>query len=120
MNRRPPISTRSGTLVPYTTLFRAQPGVAGPGGALAAVAARPGSHPPPLAVRHRARPPRARVRHPLPGVEGAGRTHAHRSEEPTSELQSLMRISYAVFCMTKKTTIIYLPIYSNIHPFQFS
>src|SRR3546814_937005 len=41
----------------------------------------------------------------LDGLEGAdGATELHRSEEHTSELQSLMRISYAVFCLKKKKT----------------
>src|SRR3546814_2230409 len=43
----------------------------------------------------------ARARRPLPG-HAAGRGDATRSEEHTSELQSLMRISYAVFCLHKK------------------
>src|SRR3546814_1336600 len=113
MIRRPPRSTRTDTLCPDTTLFRAPPGhrtatridrepprdrsaldenhrsqradgIAGRGGDA-------------LHQRHvegdvaplRAEPPR-----------GVGRP---RSEEHTSELQSLMRISYAVFCLKKKT-----------------
>src|SRR3546814_8978938 len=52
-----------------------------------------------------------RLRHPLPSHVAAGNDDAarrqglaaHRSEEHTSELQSLMRISYAVFCLKKKT-----------------
>src|SRR3546814_3112128 len=72
MIRRPPRSTRTDTLFPYTTLFRS-PGRARP--------ARP---------LHLGRPRRG-----LTEVE-------RRSEEHTSELQSLMRISYAVFCLKKK------------------
>src|SRR3546814_5880791 len=84
MIRRPPRSTRTDTLFPYTTLFRSS---------------------------------RQRIR-PTPVEEGAvdgrrvvgGRVNrlvffrvvAKRSEEHTSELQSLMRISYAVFCLKKK------------------
>src|SRR3546814_4729987 len=45
-----------------------------------------------------------RARWPAP-ASGNGRRGAERSEEHTSELQSLMRISYAVFCLKKKTTI---------------
>src|SRR3546814_1510882 len=43
----------------------------------------------------------------------AMRRRAVRSEEHTSELQSLMRISYAVFCLKKKTTITYLQLFSS-------
>src|SRR3546814_12081644 len=75
MIRRPPRSTRTGTLFPYTTLFRSA-----------------------VAVGVEAREP---LRLPLGALGGAvgGR---RRSEEHTSELQSLMRISYAVFCLKKK------------------
>src|SRR3546814_3115161 len=91
MIRRPPRSTRTDTLFPYTTLFRSRP--AGPPG-------------PP--DRRRRRPHRI-VKLYLdycdiradPG-RGPGRRPADRSEEHTSELQSLMRISYAVFCLKKK------------------
>src|SRR3546814_4039017 len=97
MMRRPPISTRTDTLVPYTTLFRS----------------------------------RARLRRALAGADPLAGIPVHRagftlvdfdrasrqgepfealirkrqylrSEEHTSELQSLMRISYAVFCLKKK------------------
>src|SRR3546814_8740196 len=111
MRRRPPRSTRTDTLVPYTTLFRSAGRTAlnvvevggGTGGATA---------------------------HLLPLMPPAGRylftdvspaflerarrrfgasVHTHsldveRSEEHTSELQSLMRISYAVFCLKKKNS----------------
>src|SRR3546814_3923654 len=85
MIRRPPRSTRTDTLFPYTTLFR--------------------SHRP--AVAARAMPVEGRSgeeRRPYGGRSPRGRDH--RSEEHTSELQSLMRISYAVFCLKKKTNII--------------
>src|SRR3546814_19558524 len=87
MIRRPPRSTRTDTLFPYTTLFRSREQdalVSQP--ALAVCAAR--------ARRHRG--------------TGSGRADRRdrgrslRSEEHTSELQSLMRISYAVFCLKKK------------------
>src|SRR3546814_9370971 len=82
MIRRPPRSTRTDTLFPYTTLFRS------------ALAAR--GHPARRPLVQQARPVRqARLR-------GARRFH-RRSEEHTSELQSLMRSSYAVFCLKKKT-----------------
>src|SRR3546814_5395022 len=81
MIRRPPRSTRTDTLFPYTTLFRSSA----------------------LPILNRGF--RASV-HPSQCVRSAsgvlpGRTD-QRSEEHTSELQSLMRISYAVFCLKKK------------------
>src|SRR3546814_16246754 len=84
MMRRPPRSTRTDTLCPYTTLFRSKGG---------------GSAAEPCQALERlpqdlARPPQ---HHLLPGVGGRV-----RSEEHTSELQPLMRISYAVFCLKKK------------------
>src|SRR3546814_3410280 len=79
MIRRPPRSTRTDTLFPYTTLFRSSGCFRWPGcGSLP----RPGR---------------------WPGT--VGQSAASRSEEHTSELQSLMRISYAVFCLKKKKNI---------------
>src|SRR3546814_3099407 len=92
MIRRPPRSTRTDTLFPYTTLFRSPP-------------QRLGDDP----VLHFARPAEDRDRpaeHQMPELAGGifGREFGRsRSEEHTSELQSLMRISYAVFCLKKKT-----------------
>src|SRR3546814_2280197 len=111
MTRRPPRSTRTDTLFPYTTLFRSR------------VAERHGLGAP--LGSHHLDALRARER----GSSGddtdasggeqlvdAGPQRAHgtvvpsarrcecRSEEHTSELQSLMRISYAVFCLKKKNT----------------
>src|SRR3546814_3934464 len=85
MIRRPPRSTRTDTLFPYTTLFRS---------------ARAGN----LGLGHVA------GRHAVAGVGRVGIVDdavpvvrgRQRSEEHTSELQSLMRISYAVFCLKKK------------------
>src|SRR3546814_5981378 len=77
MIRRPPRSTRTATLFPYTTLFRSP---------------LPRRSPPGLRGRREDYPP---ARRPSP----------FRSEEHTSELQSLMRISYAVFCLKKKNKI---------------
>src|SRR3546814_7333026 len=76
MIRRPPRSTRTDTLFPYTTLFRS-----------ALVWPR-------VRCRRRAA---AVVRHAAQQM-----APGPRSEEHTSELQSLMRISYAVFCLKKK------------------
>src|SRR3546814_1002417 len=81
MIRRPPRSTRTDTLFPYTTLFRS------PQRRLAAAGAGPALG----RGAHRCRPSLA-----------VDRQRGLRSEEHTSELQSLMRISYAVFCLKKK------------------
>src|SRR3546814_3191756 len=85
MIRRPPRSTRTDTLFPYTTLFRS-----------AGADRRPGRGEGPLQGAREAAPPRHHR-----GRQPGRRT---RSEEHTSELQSLMRISYAVFCLKKKTS----------------
>src|SRR3546814_1945411 len=91
MIRRPPRSTRTDTLFPYTTLFRS---------------AEPGHQRTPRRQRGAGRSERRPGgRHP----DHRWPLHDHRSqaglrsEEHTSELQSLMRISYAVFCLKKKT-----------------
>src|SRR3546814_5006692 len=110
MRRRPPRSTRNDTLFPYTTLFRSpRPPASG-------VARRSGD------LRRRALPA---DRHPVPAEAGARHPDLDRrgrgglvppsdrqgrrvrSEEHTSELRSLMRISYAVFCLKKKNHILY-------------
>src|SRR3546814_3542116 len=104
MIRRPPRSTRTDTLFPYTTLFRSD-GVRShqrPGARTRAGEHAAGIHRRTAREREeadaRADTPR-RTRHgrgyPAPRAIG-------RSEEHTSELQSLMRISYAVFCLKKK------------------
>src|SRR3546814_9014539 len=101
MLRRPPRSTRTDTRFPYTTLFRSHQGDPGrrDGGAdeldqLAEERHGPGAD---------ARP----ARRPRP---------APRSEEHTSELQSLMRISYAVFCLKKKIIIAQLQQHTSYKP----
>src|SRR3546814_3713058 len=94
MIRRPPRSTRTDTLFPYTTLFRS-----------GAQFLRPMNN-------GRAGRSRASARSSPVGASSAGSSFsatrtmasARRSEEHTSELQSLMRISYAVFCLKKKKT----------------
>src|SRR3546814_3346772 len=102
MIRRPPRSTRTDTLFPYTTLFRSPRGrrTRGPPALARARTRRTG------VVRHGwIRPDRHR-RVPLRHERAVPRLRARggfRSEEHTSELQSLMRISYAVFCLKKKT-----------------
>src|SRR3546814_6496720 len=107
MIRRPPRSTRTDTLFPYTTLFRSEHRRHHGRRALRAGAGEEGP------------------RQAAPGRRGgrglrrtsrrsAGRRSA-RSEEHTSELQSLMRISYAVFCLKKKKTNKQRKIDSNKH-----
>src|SRR3546814_6380563 len=86
MIRRPPRSTRTDTLFPYTTLFRSK------------------------GLERREHAGARRVAERMPGVVGRmidirkAPAGTARSEEHTSELQSLMRISYAVFCLKKKKT----------------
>src|SRR3546814_13680068 len=96
MIRRPPRSTRTDTLFPYTTLFRSAM----------------------LVAIQRCNGPRSWVaEHPLvrlvvtqkygrrsASMRSSPKMACNRSEEHTSELQSLMRISYAVFCLKKKKT----------------
>src|SRR3546814_2638916 len=89
MIRRPPRSTRTDTLFPYTTLFRS---VGSGNQHEAAEAEQLGL----IADTGQAGPAGVRAGHGLVGVD------PQRSEEHTSELQSLMRISYAVFCLKKK------------------
>src|SRR3546814_6134712 len=105
---RPPRSTRTDTLFPYTTLFRSQ-GCRGHHGrdrGRIIPACHEGAH-------GRARREKAEITARLaeapqdvPDIHpGIAETYKRkvRSEEHTSELQSLMRISYAVFCLKKKT-----------------
>src|SRR3546814_10000044 len=79
MIRRPPRSTRTDTLFPYTTLFRSITGL--------------------VLVIHCGGCAESIGRGMVPLRDGSS-----RSEEHTSELQSLMRISYAVFCLKKKNS----------------
>src|SRR3546814_1369213 len=110
MIRRPPRSTRTDTLFPYTTLFGGSRCPKLPDRRLHV----PGSlrswrgHfrqrlPDPVPVGDRPQLPRSR-HHARRGRGDLPRECRSRSEEHTSELQSLMRISYAVFCLKKKTT----------------
>src|SRR3546814_5424148 len=92
MIRRPPRSTRTDTLFPYTTLFRSLLP------RRQAELRREPAAPP--RRRDGDRLPRRNPGGPAPQLGGAPRRG--RSEEHTSELQSLMRISYAVFCLKKK------------------
>src|SRR3546814_5794836 len=102
MIRRPPRATRTDTLFPYTTLFRS--GMMMPTGAWVALGEDDA-----VATHLVDRADMLSVRsHHLHMLRHAAQrlalVLAPRSEEHTSELQSLMRISYAVFCLTKKTT----------------
>src|SRR3546814_2190095 len=113
MRQLPPRSTRTDTLFPYTTLVRSVPEVpAAPGAAERSVHADGDAiaRPRPSAFGHAVaqRAPRhARVGHDeqnarhVQELRSAGPRTRGRSEEHTSELQSLMRISYAVFCLKK-------------------
>src|SRR3546814_4256442 len=99
MIRRPPRSTRTDTLCPYTTLFRS----------LVKAVHRPGH-----VMGWNPSPPQPGLQIFETRVADNGQCHRpvpcemsemdDRSEEHTSELQSLMRISYAVFCLKKKTS----------------
>src|SRR3546814_4227099 len=93
MIRRPPRSTRTDTLFPYTTLFRS---VSRPG---------PGSgsyHKQESMSRARKPSTILAFSYSRQETRQQSRVDWSRSEEHTSELQSLMRISYAVFCLKKK------------------
>src|SRR3546814_1584084 len=120
MIRRPPRSTRTDTLFPYTTLFRSSPGLE----AFVLIAEDPAAKPWQIytdawlqlhCYYQFARPARLLVGRLLdlaaifwssdqPHTKRAAVWHIHRSEEHTSELQSLMRISYADYCLYQKTS----------------
>src|SRR3546814_4953189 len=120
MIRRPPRSTRTYTRFPYTTLFRSgwraaqfQVGQHQAAGRPDRISGRQEDHPAgrraagESGCRHRPSELRdERVLH-QPGAGADGTLGQRRSEEHTSELQSLMRISYAVFFLKKKKNNIY-------------
>src|SRR3546814_6535570 len=87
MIRRPPRSTRTDTLFPYTTLFRSHCCTRRLNGAIVTTS-----------------PWRCWIGRTQLMRRRGGSIPSSRSEEHTSELQSLMRISYAVFCLKKKTS----------------
>src|SRR3546814_7182627 len=110
MIRRPPRSTLTDTLFPYTTLVRSSAAASSKpmkGRAperprrLALSLHRPIGAPDPGAARRDIEEQEAEEEDRLAAVGDRIETLA-RSEEHTSELQSLMRISYAVFCLTQK------------------
>src|SRR3546814_13529633 len=88
MIRRPPRSTRTDTRFPYTTRFRSPRALRLGDEPLLGLLDRLQDHQRDGGILLERRP--------------RSRAHADRSEEHTSELQSLMRISYAVFCLKKK------------------
>src|SRR3546814_8326387 len=102
MIRRPPRSTRTDTLFPYTTLFRSLGGQDRHRRCSGIAARTPGPQGDGREWRA-AEPARGDPPRHLPAYPGA-RQSSSRSEEHTSELQSLMRISYAVFCLKKTNT----------------
>src|SRR3546814_6870835 len=107
MIRRPPRFTRTDTLFPYTTLFRSFLDEVAHRQAIVAELGRQRDHQAGVGADQLLQgvgvavlAPRARQSvFAVARQQGLG----HRSEEHTSELQSLMRISYAVFCLKKKT-----------------
>src|SRR3546814_2932061 len=117
MLRHPPSSTRTATPFPFTPLFRSRQARELGARFLADLPLDRGDYP---RQRHRLRAPRAQLRdrvrcqqfalgaervERMPGdIEAEDRLLRGRSEEHTSELQSLMRISYAVFCLKKKNS----------------
>src|SRR3546814_7028027 len=115
MIRRPPRSTRTDTLFPYTTLFRSPartPSSSGSPSGESTAAACASADPRTDAGSARAPacialcdPHYLAVPHRLPLTPHEPARHPARSEEHTSELQSLMRTSYAVFCLKKKNTL---------------
>src|SRR3546814_8200904 len=99
MIRRPPRSTRTDTLFPYTTLFRSLEAWSKSGMSVfspAAIKEYSRAFRDPACLSASCEDYRASASIDL--------EHDGRSEEHTSELQSLMRISYAVFCLKKKNT----------------
>src|SRR3546814_1798605 len=108
MIRRPPRSTRTDTLFPYTTLFRSRPGRHGRGletGEAAPGGLRPGqvgAYGVPFPVAGRNSDSATSLSPSVVPLSVGNGGSGGRSEEHTSELQSLMRISYAVFCLKKK------------------
>src|SRR3546814_1097356 len=107
MVRRPPGSTRTDTLFPYTALFRSLADLQRKGGGAGVQAGAFLGHVLREGARHGARQHVGLFRRRLLAavlLRERALGVVVRSEEHTSELQSLMRISYAVFCLKKKNT----------------
>src|SRR3546814_7877830 len=119
MIRRPPSSTLTDTLFPYTTLFRSEV-------PLSALLENRWAPAPPGRLLRRTAPARTPARSPQSRYSRARSQHPtglrQQIGRATSELQSLMRISYAVFCLKKKkhpiqtSNNIYTPIEPLAHP----
>src|SRR3546814_3935733 len=109
MIRRPPRSTRTDTLFPYTALFRSAGDLRSRGNILDDEDCMATATSEEIDILEKAK----RKLEPdyVPGDD----EEYMRSEEHTSELQSLMRISYAVFCMKKKKRIIYNKTSNNVY-----
>src|SRR3546814_6073158 len=118
MIRRPPRSTRTDTLFPYTTLFRSprlcavdRAGRCSPAFQAIGADGAAGQHRANIAhgLKRNMPPHPGVLAEPIPRHDGAAvvfvASEILRSEEHTSELQSLMRISYAVFCLQKQKKI---------------
>src|SRR3546814_5624394 len=112
MIRRPPRSTRTDTLFPYTTLFRSRSRTT----VGRSLSDRGASEPLLQAFRIARQPGRTGSRAGAKRHYGGG--DGQRSEEHTSELQSLMRISYAVFCLKKKNTL--KPLITIAHYYRYN
>src|SRR3546814_8837564 len=98
MIRRPPRSTRTDTLFPYTTLFRSVQKASRQHSSFV-----PFIHTSPNGLRQLSTVCAEAAPEAVTAAKASARANLERSEEHTSELQSLMRISYAVFCLKKKT-----------------
>src|SRR3546814_1978025 len=98
---RPPRSTRTDTLFPYTTLFRSAPKAVPEDDAVVKVVVDGEETEVTVGSLKRLAGQEAALTRKSQEVEVVG---GRRSEEHTSELQSLMRISYAVFCLKQKNT----------------
>src|SRR3546814_8907471 len=117
MIRRPPRSTRTATVCPYTTLFRSSPSLLKRRTAAADRTLYRG-----FSGHREDQCPTLQTFFHLFGQDHTMRYRRfkyihceHRSEEHTSELQSLMRISYAVFCLKKKKQHTELHYLSHLH-----
>src|SRR3546814_10573085 len=104
MIRRPPRSTRTDTLFPYTTLFRSADHRRPPDREDRRRDRRHHQSEERQRLRRREEEALLHLRRDRPEALDGGAGREDRSEEHTSELQSLMRISYAVFCLKKKKT----------------
>src|SRR3546814_1521990 len=107
MRRRPPRSTRTDTLFPYTTLFRSvdqmvQLEHVNDAHRHLAIELLAGAPVIEVRLARRIEPRHREHRRHVAFARAVEHRGAHRSEEHTSELQSLMRISYAVFCLKQK------------------